>query len=397
MKYCILIVDGAAGLPLMERGGKTCLELAPTPNLDAMAREAMLGLARTIPDGLEASSANACMSVFGYDPKVYSLGRAAIEARSMGIPIGPGETLFRCNLVTVSDGRMEDYSAGHIRNAEAGELIDALNERLGNDQVHFYPGLSYRHILKIIGREDTLGASCTPPHDISGQTVAEFLPSGPGSDLLLELMKGSEAVLGEHPVNLARKARGESPANMVWLFWGSGKEIDIPAFKQLYELEAAVTSAVDVIQGLALMMQMKILDIPGVTDGLSNDFASQAGGALAALDESDLVVIHVEATDEAGHTGSIEDKVEAIRRVDSDIVNQLRTWQKDSLRVLIMPDHPTPIETRTHSPEPVPFMIWGEGFNSNGAIRFNETEASKTGLLIEPGYNIMKRLMMGKL
>ncbi len=393
MKYCVLITDGASGLPLQERGGKTCLELAETPNLDAMAREAILGMARTIPDGLESSSANACMSVFGYDPKVYRLGRAAIEARSMGIPIGAGETLFRCNLVTVADGRMQDYSAGHINTNEAEQLIEALNESLGSDAVHFYPGLSYRHIAKIAGRQDTLLATCTPPHDISGKLVDEFMPRGPGSDLLRDLMKRSEDVLREHPVNVARKARMEPPANMVWLFWGSGRETEIPAFKQLYGLEAAATSAVDVIRGLALMMQMRVLEIPGVTDGLNNDFASQASGALAALDEFDLAVIHVEATDEAGHTGSIEDKVEAIRRVDSEIVSRLRAWQGDALRVLIMPDHPTPIETRTHSPEPVPFMLWGEGFNSNGAIRFTESEAAKTGLLIDPGYNIMNRLV----
>ncbi|MFC2021103.1 cofactor-independent phosphoglycerate mutase [Chloroflexota bacterium] len=393
MKYCVLIIDGASGLPLPERLGRTCLELAQTPNLDAMAREGLVGMARTIPAGLEASSVNGCMSVLGYDPKLYRLGRAAIEARNMGIPIGDGELLFRCNLVTVNDGRMQDYSAGHIHTGEARRLINALNESLGSDAVHFYPGLNYRHIVKITGREDTLLAACTPPHDIPGKSVDAFMPRGPGSDLLRDLMKQSEHVLREHPVNMERKARGEPPANMVWLFWGSGKEPDIPAFKQVYGLEAAVTSAVDVILGLARMMGMAILEIAGVTDGLNNDFAGQTSGALAALDEYDLVVIHIEATDEAGHVGSIDDKVEAIRRVDSEVVSRLRARRGDAIRVLIMPDHPTSIKTRTHSPEPVPFMLWGDGFTSNGAKRFTEVEAAKTDLFIDSGYNIMSKLM----
>jgi len=393
MKYCVLIIDGAAGLPLPDRGGKTCLELAQTPNLDAMAREGMLGMARTIPDGLEASSANACMSVFGYDPKTHRLGRAAIEARSMGIPIGEGEVLFRCNLVNITEGKMRDYSAGHIDTEGAGRLIEALSEKLGTDAVSFYPGLSYRHIVKIRGGDDTLQAICTPPHDISGRSIDEFMPRGPGSELLLKLMKGSEEVLGEHPVNLERQARGELPANMAWLFWGSGKEAAIPVFKEAYGFDAVVTSAVDVIKGLALMMGMRVLDIPGVTDGMNNDFAGQASGALTALDGNDLAVIHVEATDEAGHTGNIDEKIEAVRRIDSDVVSQIRTWKDDALRVLIMPDHPTPIETRTHNSEPVPFMLWGEGFTTNGAKRFTENEAGRTDLLIDPGYNIMQKLL----
>jgi len=393
MKYCILIIDGASGLPLPERGGKTCLEAAHTPYLDAMAQEAMLGMARTIPAGMEPSSAYACMSVLGYDPKVHCFGRAAIEAKSMGIPVDDGEVVFRCNLVTVDGGKMRDYSAGHISTDEAQQLINALNKSLGSDSVHFYPGLSYRNIVKIRGREDTLLATCTPPHDIPDKPIGEFIPHGSGSDLLRDLMKRSEDVLRKHPVNLARQSRGASPANMIWLFWGSDKIPDIPAFKQVYGLDAAVTSAVDVIQGLAQMMGIEVLEIPGVKDGMDNDFAGQATGALTALDEYDLIVIHIEATDEAAHVGSIDDKVEAIRMVDSEVISRISAWRGDVLRVLIMPDHPTPIEIRTHSPDPVPFMFWGKGFTANGASRFTEAEAAKTGLFIDPGYNIMSRLV----
>jgi len=393
MKYCVLIIDGAAGWPLPERDGKTSLELAHTPNLDAMAKEGVMGLVRTVPPGMEPSSACACISAVGYDPTVHYRGRAAIEARSMGITIGEGEVVFRCNLVSVRDGRMWDYSSGHISTDEAGELIVALNESLGSDSVHFYPGLSYRHICKLKEREETLLATCTPPHDIHDKPINEFLPKGPGSDLLRDLMKRSEVVLRDHPVNINRGSRGEVPVTMIWLFWGSGQLPDMPAFQQIYGLSAVVTAAVDILRGLARMMGMGVLDIPGVTDGLDNDFTAQAAGALAALREYDVAVIHIEATDEAAHAGSIDDKVEAIQRVDREVVSQLRFWRGDSLRVLVMPDHPTPIETQTHSPDPVSFMLWGPGFRANGAQRFTESEAASTGLFIDPGYNIMGRLI----
>lgn len=388
-----MIIDGAAGLPLPERGGKTCLELAHTPNLDVMAQEGILGLVRTVPPGMEPSSAGACMSVLGYDPKVYYRGRAAIEAKSMGIPVGDGEVVFRCNLVAVRDGKMWDYSSGHISTAEAQPLISALNDNLGNDQVRFYPGVSYRHICKLRGREDTLLATCTPPHDIPGKPIAEFIPRGSGSDLLRDLMKRSEAVLREHPVNVERRSRGDVPATMLWLFWGSGQVPDMPLFQQAYGLKAAMTSGVDLLLGLAQMVGMDSLKISGVTDGQDNDYAAQADGALQALEGHDLVVIHIEAPDEAAHAGVIDDKIEAIQKVDGEVLSRLRSWRGDTLRVLIMPDHPTPIETQTHSPDPVPFLLWGVGFTANGASRFTEAEAAKTGLFIDPGYIIMGRLV----
>jgi 2,3-bisphosphoglycerate-independent phosphoglycerate mutase len=392
MKYGIVIIDGAAGLPLPQRGGKTCLELADTPNLDAMAGEGVLGLVRTVPAGMEPSSACACMSVLGYDPKVYYRGRSAIEAKAMDISIDEGEVVFRCNLVATRDGKMWSYSAGYISTEEAEKLIAALNGSLGDERVHFYPGVSYRHICKLKGYEDALLATCTPPHDIPDKPVDEFLPHGRGSKFLKELMKRSEAVLRDHPVNVERSSSGDIPATTIWLFWGSGQVPDMPGFKQVYGLSAALTSGVDLLRGLAKMMGMGVLDIPGVTDGLDNDHAAQAAGALKALEKYDLVVIHIEAPDEAAHAGSIDDKIEAIHRVDGEVISRLRSWQGDALRLLVMPDHPTPIKTRTHSPEPVPFLLWGAGFTSNGAKRFTEAEAKSTGLFIEDGYKIMGRL-----
>ena len=392
MKYGILIIDGASGWPLPERGGKTCLELAHTPNLDALAPEGILGLVRTVPPKMEPSSACACMSVLGYDPEVYYRGRAGIEARSMDIAIDEGEVVFRCNLVAIRDGKMLSYSSGYISTEEAQTLIAALSEGLGSDAVHFYPGVSYRHICKLKGHEDTLLADCTPPHDIPNKPIADFLPRGSGSELLRDLMARSEAVLREHPVNMARRARGEVPASMIWLFWGSGKLLDMPAFKQVYGLDTAMTSGVDLLNGLARILGMEVLDITGVTDNLDNDYAAQAIGALKALEEHDLVVIHIEAPDEAAHDRAIDDKIEAIQRIDREVVGRLRSWQGD-IRLLIMPDHPTPIKVQTHTDDPVPFLLWGAGITANGAKRFTEAEAEATGLFIEKGYKIMGRLL----
>jgi len=393
MKYCAVIIDGAAGLPLPERGGKTCLELAETPHLDAMAGGGVVGLARTVPAGMEPSSACACMSVLGYDPRVYYRGRSAIEARAMDIPIGEGEVVFRCNLVGVRDGKMKSYSAGYISSQESKELISALNEDLSNGSVHFYPGVSYRHILKLKGHEETLSAQCTPPHDIPDKPVDAYLPKGKGSDILRELMQRSEKVLQGHPINVKRQSQGDIPATTIWLFWGSGRVPEMPPFREAYGLNAALTSGVDLLKGLGKMAGMKVLNIAGVSDGLDNDHAAQANGALRALEEHDLVVVHIEAPDEAAHAGSINDKVEAIERIDKEVIGRLRSYQKDALRVLAMPDHPTPIKIRTHSPEPVPFLLWGEGFKPNGAREFTEAAAKGTGLLVADGYKIMGKLL----
>jgi 2,3-bisphosphoglycerate-independent phosphoglycerate mutase len=392
MKYIVLIMDGAAGLPVPERSGKTSLELARTPNLDAVAARGTAGLVRTVPPGMEPSSACACMSVIGYDPVVYYKGRASIEAKSMGIPIGKGEVVFRCNLVSVIDGRMHDYSAGHISTAEAGEFIKALNEELGNKDIIFYPGVSYRHILKLKGREETLKAKCTPPHDIPGKPVEGFLPDGQGSGVLRDLMTNSETVLRGHKINVARLSRGDVPVSTIWLFWGSGQVPEMPSFKKTYGFKAAMTSGVDLLRGLAKMAQMEILDIKGVTDGPDNDNAGQVLGALDALKNHDLVVVHIEAPDEAGHGGHIDEKIKAIETIDAEVVSRMRSYKGD-LRVLIMPDHPTPVTLRTHTAEPVPFLIWGKGIDANGVLRFTEKEAEKTGVFIEEGYKIMGRLV----
>jgi 2,3-bisphosphoglycerate-independent phosphoglycerate mutase len=393
MKYIVLIIDGAAGLPLPEHGNKTCLEMAATPNLDALAAAGSLGLVRTVPRGMEPGSACACMSVMGYDPVVYYKGRASIEAGSMGVGIGPGEVVFRCNLVTVLDGVMQDYSAGHIGSDEAKEIVATLNEKMGSDRVKFYPGVSYRHILKLKGHGDALDAVWTPPHDIPGKLVSGFLPQGTGSAILRDLMGRSEAVLKDHPVNIRRRSRGELPATTIWLFWGSGPAPAMPAFREVYGLKAAMTSGVDLLRGLAKMVGMTVLNIKGVTDGPDNDNVAQVAGALKALKTHDMVIIHIEAPDEAGHVGDVKGKMAAIEKIDAEVVVRLRSWRGDGLRVLIMPDHPTPITVRTHTADPVPFLLWGKGVKPHGARCFTEAEAKQTGVFLEEGYKIMGRLV----
>jgi 2,3-bisphosphoglycerate-independent phosphoglycerate mutase len=391
MKYCVLIIDGAAGLPIPEKGDLTCLELAVTPNLDKMATEGFSGLVRTVPAGMEPSSACACMSVMGYDPVKYYKGRASIEAASMGIPVGPNEVVFRCNLVNIEDGKMRDYSAGHITSKEGAEIMKTLNVKFGGDDIEFFPGIGYRNILRVKGHPEIL-QNVKPPHDIPGEQVEDYLPKGPGSEVLNNLREKAKTWLENHRVNVDRISRGLLPATDIWLFWGSGPLPPIPSFKEAYGFNAALTSGVDLLRGMAKMLNMEILDIKGVTDGADNDNVAQINGALYALKKHNLVVVHIEAPDEAGHGGFIEEKVKAIEKIDKEVVSRLRQYPGD-LRALIMPDHPTPVTVRTHTADPVPFLIWGNSVKANGAKRFTEAEAKSTGVFIDDGYKIMGRLI----
>jgi 2,3-bisphosphoglycerate-independent phosphoglycerate mutase len=393
MKYVVLIIDGAAGHPLPNQNGSTSLELARTPNLDALAKEGQVGLTCNVPEGMEPGSAVACMSILGYDPKIYYRGRSAIEALSMGLSIDKSEVVFRCNLVTVKDGKMLDYSAGHITSKEARDLITTIDEKLGNVKTHFFPGVSYRHILKLKDHKACLHTICTPPHDISGRPIQDYLPKGQGSVMLKDIMQKSETILAKHPVNLARQDRGELPATTIWLFWPSGEIPSLKSFQQAYGLKAAMITGVDLLRGLAQMAKMEIIKVPGVTDGLDNDYKAQGLGAIKTLEKFDLVFIHVESPDEAGHSGSAEHKIEAIEKIDQEIISRLREYKDDKLNIFILPDHPTPIDTRTHTPEPVPFLLWGPGFKSNKSKRLTEAEARSSGFLIQAGYDIMNKLI----
>lgn len=393
MKYVVLIMDGAAGYPISSKGGKTSLELASIPHLDALAREGIMGLALNVPEGMEPSSAVACLSLMGYDPRKYYSGRGPIEARSMGIALAPGEVAFRCNLVTLKEGMMKSYSSGHITDAEAAELIAALNDKMADSKIRFFPGVSYRHILTVKDGAALLKSTCIPPHDISDRYVSEFRPKGEGSLLLNNLITRSEEILRNHPVNIRRVGQGKLPATSIWLFWGGKKVDDLPPFGTRYQKKTALTSGVDLLRGIAALTGIDILQIPGVTGGLDTDYDSQINGVLEALEKYDVVIVHVESPDEAGHAGSLEEKVKALEAIDSRMVARLREYKKHHLRLMILPDHPTPIAIKTHTPEAVPFLLHGPGFDSTTAAGYSEKEAAATGFFVNEGHSLMSKFI----
>jgi 2,3-bisphosphoglycerate-independent phosphoglycerate mutase len=353
----------------------------------------------------------------GFDPSLYYSGRGPIEAAAMGIELEPGQVAMRCNLVTVLEGRMTSYSAGSISSPEAAELIAALQEGLGDERATFYPGVGFRHILTVREGADLLSTSFTPPHDIAGQPVDESAPAGPGAAYVLDLMERSKAILAGHPVNERRLAEGKPPATQIWLFWPGTRPARMPAFADLYAgRRAALTSAVDLLRGLAVQTGMDVLTIPGITDGPDNDYEGQMKAALVALGDHDVVFVHVESPDEAGHAGDVMGKLEAIEQVDKLMVPQVlaaaltttapATAQEagsggvgtagispGGLRVLVLPDHPTPLEIKTHVAEPVPFVLWGPGFAPNGAAAYTEDEARATGLAVAPGHLLMSMFL----
>jgi 2,3-bisphosphoglycerate-independent phosphoglycerate mutase len=392
VKHCVIILDGASGWPLDELGGVTTLAAASTPNLDALAQAGTVGMARTVPDGAEPSSSAACTSILGYDPVADFVGRGAIEAASMGIALGPGDVALRMNLVAIEGGEMASYSCGHITTPESRAIVLDLAEALGDTTFAFHPGVSYRHILVVKGHPELLSASYTPPHDISGQDAQGRLPAGPGSALLLDLMERARPVLANSAPNICRRDAGQVAATDIWPFWPGTAPTGLVPFSRQRGVSAAMTSGVDLLNGLAVLTGIDRLDIPGVTDGPDNDYAMQAMQALESLRRYDLVVIHVETPDEAGHGGDVAGKIAGIEAIDREIVRRALDYG-DGLRILCMPDHPTPIELRTHVGEPVPFVLAGPGVPANGAKRFDEAAATATGLMLDPGRRVMDLLL----
>jgi 2,3-bisphosphoglycerate-independent phosphoglycerate mutase len=392
VKYVVIILDGASGWPLAERGGKTTLEAAATPHLDALARTGRVGLAQTVPEGAEPSSAGACMSILGYDPVADFVGRGAIEAASMGIDLAPDEVALRLNLVTITDGFMTSYSAGHISTQESRAIVADLAEAMDDSTFRVHPGVAYRHILVVKGHPELLECGYTPPHDISDKPVAGHLPNGPGSRLLLDYAKRARAVLASNNANRKRAQMGGLIATDVWLFWPGVRPSGMLPFQHKRGLRAAMTSGVDLLNGLAVLAGIDRLSIAGVTDGADTDYAAQAHGALAALGDHELVVVHVESPDEEGHAGSAAGKKAAIEAIDREIVSRVRACAEE-IRVLAMPDHPTPTALKTHVGEAVPFILWGPGVDHNGASSYGESQAAATGLVVDPGSGVMDLLL----
>lgn len=402
-KYIVLIGDGMADYPIAELGGKTPLQSARTPTLDRLARQGTLGRVNTIPPGFSPGSDVANLTVFGYDPAVYYTGRAPLEAVAMGVKLAPADVAFRCNLVTLlkedGDTYMEDFSAGHISTEEAGRIVKDLGKELGNEEFNFYPGVSYRHLLVWRNGEASLRLKTTPPHDITGRNISPHVPEGDGDEEILWLMNRARKILPSHPVNLERTGMGKKPGNAIWL-WGQGKAPVLKPMTHRFGIRGSVISAVDLIKGIGYYAGLEIVNVPGATGYLDTNYVGKAEYALKALEDQDLVYVHVEAPDEAAHNGNLKDKIQAIEDFDRKIVAPILEGAEKfgGYRLLILPDHFTPLTIKTHSPEPVPFIVFSSEEKDNpikAGRSFDEESAEKAGLLIERGHELLEKFIKG--
>lgn len=390
MKYILVIPDGAADMPMDMQGGKTVLELAATPTMDQIAREGHLGTAKTVPEGLPPGSDVANLSLLGYDPRTGFSGRAALEAASVGVAIPEGDAAFRANLVTIRDGKMDDYSAGHISTEEGRELIEQLDKDIDVDGVRFFSGVSYRHICLMEGVGSSV-PSHTPAHELVGEEITEHLPQGQFASWVLEVERASAKLFPGYEVNKKRVAAGKNPATQVWL-WGGATSMKLQNFAQRHGLgSAGLISAVDLMRGIGTLAGMDILDVPGATAYLDTNYAGKGRAALDYIYMHDFVVVHVEAPDEAGHNGDVDGKIKAIEDIDKHILAPIYSMAKHygDWRIMVSPDHPTPVTTRKHSAAAVPYVMWGPGFDANGAKAFSEKEAGRVGGDERPGFGLM--------
>jgi 2,3-bisphosphoglycerate-independent phosphoglycerate mutase len=406
MKYALLVGDGMADYPLEELGGRTPLMAANTPHMDWIARNGAVGLVKTIPPGFSSGTEIANMSLLGYDPARYFTGRGPLEAASMGVSLEADDVAFRCNLVSLevfgSQVIMEDFTAGHISSDEARQIIQDIDRELGTEAIRFYPGLSYRHIMVWKGAGSNTGLeslSIVPPHDILGKGIFDYLPEVGGEDGIVDLLTRSQVLLKEHPVNLARMERGVKPANSIWV-WGQGRRPQIPTLAERFGVKGSVVCAVDLLKGLGLYAGLEVIDVPGATGYFDTNYRGKAEYGLRELEEKDLVFIHVEAPDEAGHSGDIPKKIETIETFDKGVVGTILEGLRDSeeYRVMVLPDHATPIPLRTHAPDPVPFAIYDSRRRRSwpAGMSFDEESVRQSGVTIEDGYQIMDAFMRGE-
>lgn len=400
MKYIVLLCDGMADRPVDELGGKTPMTAAVKPNMDTLARKSVVGMVKTVADGLKPGSDVANLSVMGYDPFLYYSGRSPLEAGSIGIDMKPTDVSFRCNLVTLSDEEkledrtLIDYCADDISTEEARELIKTLAEHFNSEEFQLYPGISYRHCL-IWNKGTTDVGTLTPPHDITGKPVKGHLSDSKNAAPLIRMMEESYHILKDHPVNKARIDRGLRPANSCW-FWGEGIRKPLPKFRDKFGLDGSVISAVDLIKGIGKFAEMNVVELDGVTGYIDTDFDAKANAAVEELKNGrDFVYIHVEAPDECGHRHEINNKVRAIELIDEKILGALldRADEFGDFKIMILPDHPTPLELRTHTSDSVPFMIFDSTKDHEGVECFDEIHAEQTGIKIDAGHTIMKKFI----
>ncbi len=401
MKYIVILGDGMADYPVPEFDGKTVLEVANKPNIDFMSQNGELGMVKTVLDGMKPGSDVANLSVMGYDTRKCYSGRSPLEAASIGVKLKDTDVTFRTNLVTLSDEEnyadktMLDYSAGEISTDEARELICAVEAELGDEICHFYAGVSYRHLL--VWDNGSTKVTLTPPHDISDKKITDYLPKGENADKLLEFMKKSEEILKNHPVNQKRIALGKNPATSIWV-WGEGTKPILENFSEKYGKKASVISAVDLIKGIAICADMKSIDVEGATGNWDTNFDGKAQAALDTLlnDGADLVYVHMEAPDECGHQGNPEKKKLSVELIDEKVVGFLRRELKNKgidYKMLILPDHPTPLTLKTHVSDPVPYVIYSSVSEEKSGLSYTEENAKTTGIYIDKGHELMQHFI----
>lgn len=398
MKYIVVLGDGMADQPLEELDGRTPLEYAKTPIMDMISKKARLGLSKTIPDGMKPGSDTANLAVLGYNPKQYYTGRSPLEALSIGVDMEEGDIAIRCNIVTLTEDDLPyeektiiDHSSSEISTEDANVLLEALKAEMEDDIYQFYTGTSYRHCT--IWKHGQV-SELTPPHDILGKKIGEYLPT---DDKLREMMKKSYTILNQHPLNVERAKKGLNKANSIW-FWGAGTKPELDDFKEKFGKQGAMISAVDLLKGIAVGAGMNNIEVKGADGTLETNYEGKAEAAVKAVTEdgSDFVYIHVEAPDEMGHQGSVEKKIKAIEYLDKRIIGPVYNRMKElgeDFRMLIMPDHPTPICTRTHSSDPVPYLLYDSTAEEEHTWNYNEKEAEKSGNYQENGYQLMKELL----
>ncbi len=393
-KFVIIVPDGAADEPIEQLGGKTILEAAEIPNIDNISLTGRLGMVQTIAEKMTPGSDVAMMSLLGYDPQRFYTGRAPIEAVAMNIHLEPTDWVFRCNLVTIADDKMADHSAGHISTKEGAKLIEDLNKILGNKNIKFHPGVSYRHLCVIKGVE--FDVYTEPPHDIIGREIAKNLPRGKNAEILLDLMARSKQLLADHEINKVRRDLGENPVSSIWL-WGQGKKAAMESFQNRFGLKGAAITAVDLVRGLAKLIGFDLIKVEGATGFVDTNYKGKAQAAIEALDKYDIVLVHIEGPDEAGHAGNAELKKKAVEQIDKHIVGPVyQALQKyDNWRILVMPDHPTPVSSQAHSGRPVPFAMAGSGITAIVELPFSEEDAGQTGLKIDKGCELMEYFIKG--
>lgn len=403
MKYLLIVGDGMADYPVPELDGKTPLQVARKPNMDAIASRGRSGLLKTVPDGMSSGSDTAILSVLGYEPERLLVGRGALEAAARGIELKGNDVAFRCNLITEDNGFLTDYSAGHITTKEAEQLINAVKaafEKSG--EIEFFSGLDYRHFLVMRNLPDSKFIECNPPHDVTGAKINQVLPKAKSkkvekaTNLLTKMILESKAILENHPVNVARRKAGKRPGNMVWS-WGGGEKPSMPTFKEKYGLKGAVISAVDLVKGIGIYAGMQVINVKGATGMYDTNFEGKAKAALKALEVNDFVFVHVEAPDEAGHERDAAKKVKAIEDLDKRLLNKLLKGLKEPYAIAILPDHPTPITVGTHTRDPVPFAIKSPFWATDGVQKFDEFSAKNGGFgLVEKDSLVSLLVKSGK-